>query len=263
MQQGSLQIKPVLQELLYITDGSLRMHLMLSARRQFRPEDVMRFKMAVRAILLCTLYSTLERRRFTEHVAAHAVFREFVGLPDTNWADKVDPLFDDIQYFLGDDCVRGLLLAIIGAARASGALSNPEFQIDRQLLFKWATETYQIPGCAEHFSPGYASSISQDFHDVHLLVPPIGNDSLPTLAPPVAVSDGVSNNLKATLTDRQLDVLKHLLSGKSNKGIGNALGITEGTVKIHLAAIFRTFKVKNRTEAAITAKNFPNMESMA
>ena len=259
MQQGSLQIKPVLQELLYITDGSLRMHLMLSARKQFRPEDVMRFKMAVRAILLCTLYSTLERRKFKEHVAAHPVFREFVGLPEVNWADEVDPLFDDIQYFIGDDCVRGLLLAIVGAACASGALANPGFQIDRQLLFKWATETYQIPGCAEHFSQSYASSISPDFQNVRMLVPSIGHDRLPARAPANAPA---SNDLKATLTDRQLDVLKHLLSGKSNKGIGNALGITEGTVKIHLAAIFRTFKVKNRTEAAITAKNFPNMESM-
>lgn len=260
MQQGSLQIKPVLQELLYITDGSLRMHLMLSAQRQFRPEDVMRFKMAVRAILICTLYSTLEREKFAKHVSAHRVFLEFIGLPEANWACRIDPLFNDMQYFLNDDSVRGLLLAIIGAARASGALSNVDFQIDRKLLAKWATETYQIPGCEEPFAQSYASSLSNDFHDTHFLMPPVGNNTVPVLAVSPA---NMAGDLKATLTERQIDVLRHLISGKSNKGIGKALGITEGTVKIHLAAIFRTFKVKNRTEAAITAKNYSSIESMA
>jgi len=52
------------------------------------------------------------------------------------------------------------------------------------------------------------------------------------------------------LTDRQLDVLKELCSGSSNKEISSHLGIAEKTVKAHVAAIFKTLNVVNRTQAA-------------
>ena len=56
------------------------------------------------------------------------------------------------------------------------------------------------------------------------------------------------------LTDRQLEVLSLLSEGQQNKQIGRNLGISEGTVKIHLAAIFRALKVRNRTEAVVAAR---------
>lgn len=52
------------------------------------------------------------------------------------------------------------------------------------------------------------------------------------------------------LTDRQLDVLKQLCTGLSNKEISARLGIAEKTVKAHVAAIFKTLNVVNRTQAA-------------
>lgn len=55
------------------------------------------------------------------------------------------------------------------------------------------------------------------------------------------------------LTDRQSEVLGLLLRGKPTKLICRDLGIAEGTVKIHIAAIFRTLKVNNRTEAVYAA----------
>lgn len=56
------------------------------------------------------------------------------------------------------------------------------------------------------------------------------------------------------LTERQLQVLALLAEGKPNKLIARTLDITEGTVKIHLAAIFQTLGVRNRTEAVIAAQ---------
>ncbi|MCL6555282.1 MAG: response regulator transcription factor [Burkholderiales bacterium] len=56
------------------------------------------------------------------------------------------------------------------------------------------------------------------------------------------------------LTERQLQVLALLAEGKPNKVIARRLDITEGTVKIHLAAIFQTLGVRNRTEAVIAAQ---------
>ncbi|WP_448204190.1 LuxR C-terminal-related transcriptional regulator [Azospirillum sp. sgz302134] len=55
------------------------------------------------------------------------------------------------------------------------------------------------------------------------------------------------------LTPRQRDVLTRLRDGKSNKQIAHELGLTEGTVKVHVTAILRQLGVRNRTQAAITA----------
>lgn len=51
------------------------------------------------------------------------------------------------------------------------------------------------------------------------------------------------------LTLRQRDVLQELLKGKASKEIARTLDIAEGTVKIHLAAIYRALGVRTRAEA--------------
>jgi DNA-binding NarL/FixJ family response regulator len=53
------------------------------------------------------------------------------------------------------------------------------------------------------------------------------------------------------LSERQLDVLAHLMQGKNNKVICRVLGLAEPTVKNHVTAILRALKVTNRTEAVI------------
>jgi len=58
------------------------------------------------------------------------------------------------------------------------------------------------------------------------------------------------------LTARQLEVLRLLVQGKSNKLIARELGVTEGTVKVHLLAVFRTLDVRNRTAAVLAAQQF-------
>jgi DNA-binding NarL/FixJ family response regulator len=61
--------------------------------------------------------------------------------------------------------------------------------------------------------------------------------------------------LATVLTERQIDVLKLLAKGRPNKLIARELGISEGTVKIHLAAIFRALHVRNRLEALVAAQH--------
>jgi DNA-binding NarL/FixJ family response regulator len=53
------------------------------------------------------------------------------------------------------------------------------------------------------------------------------------------------------LTARQRDVLELIVDGRSNKEIARALDLSEGTVKIHVAAIFQSLKVPNRAAAAV------------
>lgn len=57
------------------------------------------------------------------------------------------------------------------------------------------------------------------------------------------------------LSPRQLDVLKLIAEGKSNKQIAFDLGLTEGTVKLHVTAILKILNVYNRTGAVTQATN--------
>jgi DNA-binding NarL/FixJ family response regulator len=55
------------------------------------------------------------------------------------------------------------------------------------------------------------------------------------------------------LTTRELDVLKLIVAGKSNKEIGAELAISEATVKTHINSILSKLSVTDRTQAATTA----------
>lgn len=55
------------------------------------------------------------------------------------------------------------------------------------------------------------------------------------------------------LTSRELEILQHIVNGKSNKEIGNSLKISEATVKGHVSNILVKLGVSDRTEAVTTA----------
>jgi DNA-binding NarL/FixJ family response regulator len=57
----------------------------------------------------------------------------------------------------------------------------------------------------------------------------------------------------SNLTQRQLEVLELLSHGLPNKSIANRLDLTEGTIKLHITAILRKLRVRNRTEAVRVA----------
>jgi DNA-binding NarL/FixJ family response regulator len=57
------------------------------------------------------------------------------------------------------------------------------------------------------------------------------------------------------LTPRQKDVLTLLADGLSNREIAQALHIAEPTTKIHVSGVMRVLNVRNRTEAAVLARD--------
>lgn len=74
----------------------------------------------------------------------------------------------------------------------------------------------------------------------------LGDNGLHTAAP--ADFDDLQHS---GLTARQLEVARLLAQGCANKAIAGMLAMSESTVKVHIAAIFRAFKVTNRTEAVL------------
>lgn len=71
---------------------------------------------------------------------------------------------------------------------------------------------------------------------------------------PPGISERLANRLRqATLTERELTVLKAIASGMSNKEIGSACNITEGTVKAHITNILEKLQAADRTQAVTTA----------
>lgn len=96
------------------------------------------------------------------------------------------------------------------------------------------------------------------------LLAPVGGMPAAAMAEPRQNGGGLSmDGVRQMLTARQMDVLGLLSQGKPNKLIGRALGISEGTVKIHLAAIFRALNARNRTEAVVVAQHLMMQEGEA
>jgi len=55
------------------------------------------------------------------------------------------------------------------------------------------------------------------------------------------------------LTDRELEVVRLMSGGYSNKEIAHALGTAEGTIKNHVSNILAKFEVRDRTRAVLKA----------
>lgn len=70
------------------------------------------------------------------------------------------------------------------------------------------------------------------------------------LAQALRASHGASS---MDLTERERQVLKMIAGGLSNKMIGSRLGITEGTVKVHVKNLLHKLGLRSRVEAAVWA----------
>lgn len=81
----------------------------------------------------------------------------------------------------------------------------------------------------------------------------------PTIAPKLFsklsnASNEPKEDVHSMFTGRELEILKLLGQGKSNKEIAQSLYITEGTVKNHITKILAQLNVRDRTQAALWAQ---------
>jgi DNA-binding NarL/FixJ family response regulator len=92
----------------------------------------------------------------------------------------------------------------------------------------------------------------------HIYVPPFVSDVSTRRVAAAAIIHAPGN---AVLTDRQMEVLNLVASGRSNKEIARSLQIAEGTVKVHIAAACRALGVHNRVSAAVVMQGRPRNEN--
>jgi NarL family two-component system response regulator LiaR len=91
-------------------------------------------------------------------------------------------------------------------------------------------------------------AIRQVFHGESSLHPSIARKVLQELThPPSAAST------REPLSERELEVLRHVAHGESNQQIGLVLGISEATVRTHVSNILSKLHLTSRTQAALYA----------
>ena len=67
--------------------------------------------------------------------------------------------------------------------------------------------------------------------------------------------ESAKNSIFSCLSPREMEILAHLTEGQSNKVIARHLGISDGTVKLHVKSILRKLNLNSRVEAAVLAAN--------
>jgi len=61
------------------------------------------------------------------------------------------------------------------------------------------------------------------------------------------------------LTNREMDILQKLGEGKTNQVIAEELGLSEGTIRVHISNLLRKLNLRSRIQAAIFAQRYkPN-----
>ncbi|HYD30218.1 MAG TPA: response regulator transcription factor [Azospirillaceae bacterium] len=201
----------------------------------------------------------------------HLLFRE--GL--RRLLDQLDPqaVFSDASTFgeMLAHCQSGAPFDLIlidlqmpGWPGFSGLSQIRNLLSSTPLVVVSASESHaDMRAALEHGAAGFipkSSSVKVMLSALHLVlsggvyVPPaalnsFGNAPAEAGIPPLPDRQGGHHGL----TQRQWEVLTCLREGKSNKQIAAELGLSEGTVKIHVTAIFKSLGVKNRTQAVIAA----------
>jgi len=103
------------------------------------------------------------------------------------------------------------------------------------------------------FQAGARAYLLKDMHHDELVTAIRAVSQGQRFIPPAIAGRLAERMPRSELTARELEVLKLIVKGMSNKEIGSALSITEGTVKIHVNNLLGKLGVSDRTKAATTA----------
>jgi two-component system, NarL family, nitrate/nitrite response regulator NarL len=128
-------------------------------------------------------------------------------------------------------------------------LTFSEEEDDVNAALKAGAKAYVLKGVSSR----ELKNIIRSVYDGHVYVTPtLAASMLRELSKPSATP---SNPLEE-LSEREKGILELVASGKSNKAIGNELGLTEKTIKHYMSNILQKLQVRNRVEAALLAQKY-------
>jgi DNA-binding CsgD family transcriptional regulator len=154
---------------------------------------------------------------------------------------------------------------VIGVLHADRGADSSLDVLDRDVLWEFATalaQAYESASLVRTLRSereqmrsflDWLSARSGELTDAPIRLATVQRPPRPPLAPmPPVEGTGPRDDravFEGLLTRRELDVLRLLADGKSNKAIAEALVISDGTVKFHVNSILRKLRVANRAEA--------------
>lgn len=110
--------------------------------------------------------------------------------------------------------------------------------------------------CVDAGAMGYIPKTAGSAHmQAALRLVLAGEVAMPQAAEAAAPTARADPGRLLGLTPRQLDVLRGLVRGKTNKAIARDLGIHADTVKSHVTAVLQALGARNRTEAVYAVRN--------
>jgi DNA-binding CsgD family transcriptional regulator len=213
-------------------------------------------KLSLRPVLLRypLVESELVRRRRATIVADAAVGTRV----DSSW----QAVMRWRSYAAAPLVMRSTLIGVVHADRGAG--SDLDI-LDRDVLWEFTTglaqvyeramlrrrlrqEREQLRGFLE-----WLGARSGELTDAPVRLSTFRRAPRPPLAEVGAVAPGAPRDDRAVfeglLTRRELEVLRLLAEGRSNRSIAEALTISQGTVKFHVNRILRKLRVANRSQA--------------
>lgn len=111
--------------------------------------------------------------------------------------------------------------------------------------------------CLKDIDPEKLAAVIRDVNEgVCWIDPVVANLALraiPKIEDPSIIGENNSSNVKIPLTEREFEVLKHLVSGKSNTEIAKELIVSVHTAKAHVCSILQKMCVNDRVQAAVKA----------
>jgi DNA-binding NarL/FixJ family response regulator len=176
------------------------------------------------------------------------------------WSCAEAGTFDELLAYLRVEAVDLLLFDIqLGDATSLQRLRQ-EFPQQRIVVLSDRDDRAAILECLSSGANGYvlkSTSMSQLLRAMEIVLhggvfAPAALAGSPP--PPVAPAEPQVSPLLAHLTDRQIEVFQLLAEGCSTKTIARRMGLAIGTVKVHLAAIYRVLGAHSRIEALAKAR---------
>jgi DNA-binding NarL/FixJ family response regulator len=159
-----------------------------------------------------------------------------------NWDEVIERVLETLP----DVAVLDLHMGETSALERIAALrkKSPGTHVIIYSAFTTAEELYQVFAAGVQ---GYVLKGESGSKDLVVCIRAVCRGE--TWIHPLAATRLAERLAAAKLTAREIDVLRLMVAGKSNKEIGSSLDVTDGTVKVHVNHIFSKLGVAGRVEA--------------